>query len=162
MNPISIRIASKNDANDIAGLVDRLLREIMEAIGINAFNSNAVAMTEQLMRSIPDQDHFILIAETEDKAIGFAALSPAFSLYAGGYFGLVTELFVAPGHRSAGVGKQLIEHCLTLAASKNWSQLEVTTPPLPQFDRTLKFYQSNGFAITGGRKLKCPTAPRKL
>jgi hypothetical protein len=30
----------------------------------------------------------------------------------------------------------------------------VTTPPLPQFDRTLAFYAKQGFAITGGRKLK--------
>jgi hypothetical protein len=30
----------------------------------------------------------------------------------------------------------------------------VTTPPLPVFDRTLRFYQSNGFEVAGGRKLK--------
>ena len=32
--------------------------------------------------------------------------------------------------------------------------LEVTTPPLPQFDKTLAFYEREAFAITGGRKLK--------
>jgi len=35
-----------------------------------------------------------------------------------------------------------------------WTRLEVTTPPLPQFDKTLAFYTREGFSITGGRKLK--------
>ena len=37
---------------------------------------------------------------------------------------------------------------------KGWTRLEVTTPPLPEFDRTLAFYQQQGFSISGGRKLK--------
>lgn len=38
--------------------------------------------------------------------------------------------------------------------SRGWTRLEVTTPPLPQFDKTLAFYERQGFAISGGRKLK--------
>jgi hypothetical protein len=30
----------------------------------------------------------------------------------------------------------------------------VTTPPLPPFEKTLAFYEREGFAIAGGRKLK--------
>jgi len=41
-----------------------------------------------------------------------------------------------------------------LGATLGWKRLEVTTPPLPQFDNTLAFYEREGFAITGGRKLK--------
>ena len=33
-------------------------------------------------------------------------------------------------------------------------RLEVTTPPLPEFERTLSFYETNNFEISGGRKLK--------
>jgi hypothetical protein len=36
----------------------------------------------------------------------------------------------------------------------NWTRLEVTTPPLPQFDRALAFYQRGGFGISGVRKMK--------
>jgi hypothetical protein len=39
-------------------------------------------------------------------------------------------------------------------SSRGWKRLEVTTPPLPQFDKTLSFYERVGFEITGGRKLK--------
>ena len=37
-----------------------------------------------------------------------------------------------------------------------WSRLEVTTPPLPAFERTLAFYEREGFAVAGGRKLRTP------
>ncbi len=30
----------------------------------------------------------------------------------------------------------------------------MTTPPLPPFEKTLAFYEREGFAIAGGRKLK--------
>jgi hypothetical protein len=41
-----------------------------------------------------------------------------------------------------------------LGQSRGWRRLEVTTPSLPQFDRTMAFYQREGFTISGGRKLK--------
>jgi len=39
-------------------------------------------------------------------------------------------------------------------ATRGWKRREVTTPPLPEFDRTLAFYPREGFAVTGGRTLK--------
>jgi hypothetical protein len=47
-----------------------------------------------------------------------------------------------------------LEQARRLGQSRGWRRLEVTTPPLPQFDRTLAFYQRQGFSISGGRKLK--------
>jgi hypothetical protein len=37
---------------------------------------------------------------------------------------------------------------------RGWTRLEATTPPLPEFDRALRFYKANGFEVTGGKKLK--------
>jgi hypothetical protein len=48
----------------------------------------------------------------------------------------------------------LVASAREFGVERGWTRLEVTTPPLPQFDRTLTFYQRDGFAITGGRKLK--------
>ena len=53
-----------------------------------------------------------------------------------------------------GVGAALLAQARRLGQSRGWRRLEVTTPPLPQFDRTLAFYQREGFSISGGRKLK--------
>lgn len=48
----------------------------------------------------------------------------------------------------------LIQSVKDFADEKGWKRLEVTTPPLPQFDATLSFYEREGFEISGGRKLK--------
>lgn len=158
MTLISTRRATRDDAAAISQMVDSLLTEIMAAIGINAFDSDPVAMRDQLQHSIPNENHYILLAEKGGLAVGFAALSPAYSLYTNGPFGLITELFVLPDHRSQTIGERLVLECKAFATEMGWSQLEVTTPPLPQFDRTLRFYEGNGFAITGGRKLKLKTS----
>jgi hypothetical protein len=52
------------------------------------------------------------------------------------------------------IGKELLEQAVVFAQQKNWTQLEVTTPPLPEFSRTLQFYRENNFQVVGGRKLK--------
>ena len=69
-------------------------------------------------------------------------------------YGTIPELFVRPKWRSLAIGKALIQQAVSFGESKGWKRLEVTTPPLPEFDKTLNFYKANGFEISGGRKLK--------
>ena len=64
------------------------------------------------------------------------------------------EFFVAPPFRGNGVGGLLLNAAAELARKRRWNRLEVCTPPLPEFDRSLAFYERHGFEITGGRKLK--------
>lgn len=86
--------------------------------------------------------------------VGFVALFEGHALYAEGAFGTIPELFVRPEFRSQNVGLRLVSQAKVFGISRGWKRLEVTTPPLPQFDKTLLFYEREGFAITGGRKLK--------
>ena len=90
----------------------------------------------------------------QGEPLGFLALYESFALYAEGSFGTIPELFVRPAYRSNGVGAALLLEAKRMGQAKGWRRLEVTTPPLPQFDRTLAFYQQQGFSISGGRKLK--------
>jgi hypothetical protein len=39
-------------------------------------------------------------------------------------------------------------------AARGWKRLEVAAPPLPEFGRTLVFYERQGFSVAGGRKLR--------
>jgi GNAT superfamily N-acetyltransferase len=71
-----------------------------------------------------------------------------------GTFGIIPELYVRPAFRSRKLGTMLVAEAKQVARSKGWTRLEVTTPPLPQFDRTLAFYERQGFSISGGRKMK--------
>jgi GNAT superfamily N-acetyltransferase len=88
------------------------------------------------------------------KPLGFLALYDSYALYTEGAFGTIPEFFVRPAHRSMGVGTALLTEANRLGRRKGWRRLEVITPPLPQFERTLAFYQRHGFSISGGRKLK--------
>jgi len=59
-----------------------------------------------------------------------------------------------PEYRSKEVGKLLIQEIVEFAKEKEWKRLELCTPPVPEFDRTVDFYKSNGFEITSGYKVK--------
>jgi len=59
-----------------------------------------------------------------------------------------------PEYRSKEVGKGLIQEIIKFAKTNKWKRLELCTPPTPEFDRTVEFYKSNGFEITGGYKMK--------
>ena len=99
------------------------------------------------------QDVFIA-RDDSLRGIGFVALIESQALYAEGVFGTIPEFYVRPEYRSINVGRQLMSQAKSFAESRGWKRLEVTTPPLPQFDKTLAFYQREGFTISGGRKLK--------
>lgn len=152
---LSIQRATFNDAPEVAAMVGELLNEIMSTIGIAAFNFSLDETTARLRDFIEREKYFVFVAHSGDAGpVGFIALTESHALYAEGAFGTIPELFVRPGFRSQNVGLRLVEQAKTFGASRGWTRLEVTTPPLPQFNKTLAFYEREGFAITGGRKLK--------
>jgi GNAT superfamily N-acetyltransferase len=98
---------------------------------------------------------FVFIARDErDNAAGFITLHESYALYAEGAFGTIPEFYVRPEIRSNELGLRLVSRARSFGSSRGWSRLGVTTPPLPQFDRTLAFYEPEGFSISGGCKLK--------
>jgi len=151
----TIRHATTSDAPEIATMVGELLTEIMATIGVQAFNFDLAETTQRLTDFIHREKYFVFVARgTTEEPIGFIALYESYALYAEGAFGTIPELYVRPEHRSNELGQQLISHAKAFGALRGWRRLEVTTPPLPQFDKTLAFYEREGFSIAGGRKLK--------
>lgn len=153
---MSIRLAQAQpaDAPLVADLVGELLREIMTAIGMKAFEFSQVETEARARRWLVDETYTVLLAYHDEKVAGFLALSESRALYAEGAFGTIPELYVRPAFRSRKLGTMLVAEAKQVARSKGWTRLEVTTPPLPQFDRTLAFYERQGFSISGGRKMK--------
>ena len=152
---ISITLAAACDADEIAVMVGELLAEIMNATGDQAFNFQLEETTDRLKGFIKRDKYFVFVARDHaNSPVGFLALYESQALYAEGVFGTIPELYVRPAHRSNNVGQGLLSQAKSFARARGWLRLEVTTPPLPQFDKTLAFYQREGFAVTGGRKLK--------
>lgn len=152
---IAIQKATAADAPSVAVLVGELLAEIMQAIEVQAFNFDFDETTARLADFINREKYFVFVARNDsDTVIGFIALYESYALYAEGAFGTIPELYVRPAYRANKLGLRLVAQAKSFGLSRGWTRLEVTTPPLPQFDCTLTFYEREDFAISGGRKLK--------
>jgi GNAT superfamily N-acetyltransferase len=153
---ICIDYAQPDDAGVIATMVGELLHEIMAAVEEKAFGFHQDETTARTRTWIKEGKYTVLLAcdGPRSEPLGFLALYDSYALYTEGAFGTIPEFFVRPTHRSKGVGTALLTEANRLGRRKGWRRLEVTTPPLPQFERTLAFYQRHGFSISGGRKLK--------
>ncbi len=143
------------DVPEIVVMVGALLHEIMQATGVQAFHFDSNETTTRLHAFIQQERYFVFVArDGGGNPVGFIALYEAYALYASGVFGTIPELYVRPKFRNGGIGLQLVAQAKSFALARGWKRLEVTTPPLPQFERTLAFYEREGFSISGGRKLK--------
>jgi GNAT superfamily N-acetyltransferase len=146
--------ALPEDADVIAAMVGELLREIMAAVNDKAFNFHHDDTKARARAWLADGSYLVLLARHGEAAVGFLALYQSYALYTEGTYGTIPEFYVRPPHRSRGIGSALIAESKNIGSARGWRRLEVTTPPLPQFDRTLAFYTRHGFTISGGRKLK--------
>ena len=149
-----IQKAATQDASQVAEMVGELLVEIMNTIGIQAFNFDHRETADRLTDLLNQEKYFVFVARDGALPVGFIALYESYALYAEGAFGTIPELYIRPLYRSKQIGLQLLSQARAFGRSRNWTRLEVTTPPLPQFDKTLAFYEREGFSISGGRKLK--------
>ena len=89
-----------------------------------------------------------------DRPIAVATLTETYALYAGGKVGIVQEFFVARELRSSAVGASLLSAVRDYGRAREWSCIELCTPPLPEFERTIQFYMANGLNPVGGRKTR--------
>jgi len=153
---IEIRPAMPGDADFLAGMVGDLLEEIMAALGSREFQFNHREAIERIEDFLGRQVYFPFLAWAagSQAPVGVICLYESHALYAEGDFGTIAELYVRPPFRSSGIGALLLEQARIFGKARGWKRLEVTTPPLPLFDKTLAFYERHGFAVTGGRKLK--------
>ena len=146
--------ALPGDAHVIAAMVGELLHEIMGAVSDKVFNFDQHETEARARTWLSDGSYLVLLARDGGACVGFLALYQIYALYTEGVYGTIPEFYVRPSHRSRGIGTTLIAESKKVGQARGWRRLEVTTPPLPQFDRTLAFYQRQGFTISGGRKLK--------
>lgn len=151
---LSIETARPDQAGEVAAMVGELLTEIMDSAGVKAFRFDPEQTRVRLEDALARGTYTVFVALAGTRIVGFATVFESFALYAEGAFGTIPEFYVRPEYRSGGVGRRLLERVGDYGRARGWKRLEVTTPPLPAFERTFAFYQREGFSVAGGRKLK--------
>ena len=147
---IRIVEAEAGDAETVSRLVHALLVELFpersEAIDPDRLRRAA----ESLLAG--DAGVWGLIARTQDgEPVGALMLNECASIYAGGKFGEISELYVAPAHRSSGAGAMLVEAAASFGKRRAWAEIEVGAPDVPRWQRTVDFYLGYGFEEIGPR-----------
>jgi GNAT superfamily N-acetyltransferase len=134
------------DAPVVARLVDALLVELS---GSSSRYEQRLATAHKLLA---EEDRIIgfLVVE-EQHALGVIMISENASISGGGAFGVITELYVIPEKRSAGVAKLLVDATTALGRERSWSRVQVGASYQPAWERSLKFYLRNGFVEVGPR-----------
>ena len=146
--------ASPDEAEIIGSLVVQLTQEICERTNAHHFNID-LAGTVQRCKELLSAGHYAaIIACSGNIPVAVSTITETYALYAGGKIGLIQEFYVVPEFRSSGIGAKLIEQVRNYGQNRGWSCLELCTPPLPEFERTLSFYQDNGLVPVGGRKMR--------
>ncbi|MGH1364634.1 MAG: GNAT family N-acetyltransferase [Calditrichia bacterium] len=144
---ISIVKVTSADLSEVVKLVQLLLTELG---GTNAGSSSADSNSILSRMNADELDHTAFLAQdVEGKSVGVITVVETFAIYAGGKYGIINEMYVAPEYRSQNIGQQLIDAVKNLAQERGWARVDVTAPPEQQWKRSVQFYESNGFVFTG-------------
>jgi GNAT superfamily N-acetyltransferase len=161
MDSMKIEIAQECEIGTVLALIEELLVELVEEgqefAGIDREKLHADIRRNMAVGpdSGPDCGHgsgrfLALLAKEESGAvIGVLTLSTSFALYAGGEYGVIDEMYVRPGYRCRGVGRQLVVAAMAIAHEKGWFRLDVTGPEDERGERAVHFYKKLGFEFSG-------------
>lgn len=142
---VSISKAKENEIESALGLLKELYLELgEEAESIKSLDSTLI---NQQMRNGRTE---IFLAKTSNrKAVGIITITECQSIYAGGKYGLIDEMYVKPEYRSKSIGKKMVDNVKCIAGERGWKRIDVTAPTEVRWNRTVKFYEGCGFVFTG-------------
>jgi len=149
-NEIIISMASQSDANTVGGFVFDLLQELYPELGSSYKQENLIETSRQLIKEKSGVWAFLASTGTGER-VGVLTLNECAAIYAGGYFGEITELYVIPEYRSSNVGAALVDAAADFGRKRGWKNIEVGAPEVPRWERTLAFYIRHGFREVGPR-----------
>jgi GNAT superfamily N-acetyltransferase len=144
---VRIDRATSADFPEVLRLVELLLSELAE--GGDEFAQLDRSRTRADLEAAGDRFLALVARGGGGEALGVLTLTETFAIYAGGRYGVIDELYVDPAHRSAGVGRRLLDAAVAVGRERGWRRLDVTAPPGDAWRRTVAFYEKNGFVFTG-------------
>ncbi|KAH3758126.1 GNAT family N-acetyltransferase [Pelomyxa schiedti] len=164
MMEVTVREAvSEVDHNRVHEMVRALLVELgPEAEDADKATPDPAMMMRQYHLRCASGQHIALLAFVpgKEEPVGVLTLSECFAIYAGGNYGIINEMYVAPAYRCRKVGDALVQRAIAYAQSRLWSRVDVTAPEDPAWVRTRAFYERLGFGFAGPKlKIVIPQSP---
>jgi GNAT superfamily N-acetyltransferase len=151
-----LNLLSRSDYEILVTHIAHLYRELFGASHVPSAQA-LEDLHEQLHADAPA--HWAFVGDRGgSEPLAFATLAESFAVFAGGRYGIINELWVHEGSRSAGVGALMIDHLAHFGRQRGWKRIDVSAPQDPRWDRSLEFYLARGFQQTG-RKLKLMLDP---
>lgn len=145
---VEIVEAGPNDADLVSIMVYQLLQELYH--GQSPVSDEEIYETCHQLFDEEDPRFCALLAfDEKHKPLAVMTITEAVALFAKGRYGLITEFFVDPVHRSRGVGEKMISHAADLGRRREWSCLELNTPGGDEGNRAVNFYLREGFRNIG-------------
>ncbi len=136
----ALRAAAPSDLAAIVGLIGELAD--FEKL------SHLVAVTPQTLHPHLFGDHPVaeaVVAEVDDRVIGFALFFINFSTFLGKPGLYLEDLYVQPAHRGAGIGQALLEHLGALAVARGYGRFEWSV--LDWNESAIRFYERMGATV---------------
>lgn len=146
--------ATPDKAEIIGSLVVQLTQEICERTNAQHFNIDLKGTVQRCEELLSAGHYAAIIGWSDVTPVAVSTITETYALYAGGKIGVIQEFYVIPEFRCSGVGAMLLEQVKNYGQKQGWSCIELCSPPLPEFERTLSFYQNNGLVPVGGRKMR--------
>jgi GNAT superfamily N-acetyltransferase len=126
---ITLRVATSDDALVVTELVAALLTELGGALGDVADVARDVLAREDRAAGF--------LAFEDRRVVGVILLSEGYAMFARGAFGQITELYVRPDLRSAGIAGRLLDTAVAHGRERGWRRIDVGAPQQPQWERTV-------------------------
>jgi len=142
---IIVERATHKDIDSIIHLLKALYLELgEESASVNFLNE------EFLNHILNSEQTEIFLAKTEGHILtGIITITESQSIYAGGTYALLDEMYIKPEFRSSGIGFSFIDKIKDLGKQRNWKRIDVTAPTEERWKRTVHFYEKCGFVFTG-------------
>lgn len=80
-----------------------------------------------------------ILAKERNVAVGVLTLTQCFSLYAGGEYGVIDEIYVRPEFRDRDIERELLDEAVAIAQRRGWVRLDVSGPDATRAERADRF-----------------------
>lgn len=141
---VNIVQATENDINVILLMMEKLYNELGDE------KESLKFLDKNLIKEILGSGKTIILKAINStmEPCGIISLTETQSVYAGGKYGVIDELYVTKYYRSLNVGKKLIRKAKEIGIEKGWKRIDVTAP-VDNNEKALNFYKKEGFVFTG-------------